>query len=741
MNGQYSLAAVNRGLALALDEAIPGRVGLLPVEDVAGAPLTDVPPAEWDRLEGLVSRDTSGGLRVVVSQHYPVWVPDMAADLCAAMVFWEESLVPEETVTLLNDAFDAVLAPSRFVARALVDSGVRKPVRVVGTLVSLDGLAELPERPVRHPGEPFTFLHVSSAFPRKGVDVLLSAWTRAFGAGDHVRLVLKTFPNPHNDVARRLSDLRALHPDLCEIVHLDHDLSPAEVRALYADADAMVLPSRGEGFNMPAAEAIAAGVPLIVSSVGGHRDFLGPDEAILIPGRHAASASHVASNGSLWFEPDGDALVGAMRRVVDEPDEARTRAARAREVVLRRLDPVDLTDRLIATLAGLLARPAPEPVRRLAVVTSWGVRCGVAEYTALLLGGLPPEAPAVTVFADDRSPASGAPVVVPSWKIGAHFEVQTLARAISRHDPQIVMIQHQPGLIPWPSLASLLGDPRVRSRTIAVTLHNTSDLDAMDDPDRARLRDALGLAGRVLVHAAADLDRMLALGLANTTVIPHGASPADPDRRPPVRAVLDGDAPVIGSYGFLLKPKGFGSLIEALKIVRRTWPRARLRMVTAIYDEGPSEDEHHALLDFADRIGVGGEIEWHTGFLPRTTSLELLGGCDLLVLPYRPTGEAASGALHTALASLVPTAVTPVEIFREAGEAVWRLEGIEPEEMAAGIVTLLQDPDRRRALVERQDAWLHGRNWRLVARRTLDMLQTLHAERISPGLCSGPGSL
>ena len=47
---------------------------------------------------------------------------------------------------------------------------------------------------------PFVFLHVSSCFPRKGVDELSAAYTKVFRRSDPVRLVIKGFPNPHNDV-------------------------------------------------------------------------------------------------------------------------------------------------------------------------------------------------------------------------------------------------------------------------------------------------------------------------------------------------------------------------------------------------------------------------------------------------------------------------------------------------------------------------------------------------------------
>ena len=329
VRGSYSLAAVNRALALSLDATAPQRIGLLPVEGevlktLAVGPVTP----ESRQLLAMAERERRwSGAQAVISQHYPLWVPPARpGQLRLAYLFWEESLLPEATADTLNRDFDAVLAPTRFVAEALVNSGVMAPVRVIGFAPPLERFAALANRPERTEDRPFTFLHVSSGFPRKGTDLLLAAFARAFSRAERVRLVIKTFPNPHNDVAGRIADLKARHPELCEIVHLDQELSAGELDTLYLGADAVVLPSRGEGFNLPAAEAMAAGVPLIVSAVGGHRDFVESETAWLIGGHHGPSGSHLASNGSLWFEPDGEALVEAMRDVVDRRGEALVRA-------------------------------------------------------------------------------------------------------------------------------------------------------------------------------------------------------------------------------------------------------------------------------------------------------------------------------------------------------------------------------------------------------------------------------
>ena len=728
VNGSYSLAAVNRALTLALAAVAPDRTRLLPVEGQPDAPLFDVPEDEYVMLAALASGEAvRAAPHVVISQHYPLFVPDERSlgtvpDRALAFFFWEETLIPEATITMLNERFDAVLAPSRFVARALVDSGLRIPVRLVGHAPALAPFAALATRPERGHARPFTFLHVSSGFPRKGLDLLLEAWADAFTPDDAVRLVLKTFPNPHNTIRADLDALRTRRPALAPIVLLDGELEAEDLGTLYLGADAMVLPSRGEGFNVPAAEAMAAGLPLITSAVGGHRDFAGPDTALLIEGRIVPSASHLAEPGSLWFEPDRAGLVAALRLIAERCPETAQRAARARDSVLRALDPDRFARRLRDTVASLLEAARPEAARRIAILTTWGVRCGIAEYARQLVDGRPAGfRAALAILADRRAaPADG---VHPVWDCGSAFDPDATARAIVSHDPHILMIQHQPGLMAWPALARLLADPRTSDRTVSVTLHNTRHLWMIDPAERRTVLASLATVARVIVHGADDLDRFRTEGFENVVMIPQGA-PAPP----PVAAAFVARDPagraVIGTYGFLLPQKGFFGLLDAFRLILDKRPDARLRMVTAFYDAN-SAPLAAALGAHADALGIAASVDWHTSFLPHDESMTLLTGCDVIVMPYEATLEASSAALRTTLSSLRPVAVTPIEIFREAADAVFVLSGGGKEAIRDGVEALLDDPGGCEALVARQLRWLQGRDWDRIARRTFSMLDGL----------------
>ncbi len=726
--GSYSLANVNRTLALAIERHYPGHARLISAD--ADQEITD------DAVGSLLARTApTAGPEIVISQHYPARAPDDRGDATLAMVFWEESLLPLETVAALNRDFNGVLAPSASTAKALIDSGVSVPVRIVGFAPDLAGFDQLRSVESR-PHRPFTFLHVSSCFPRKGVDLLLAAFAKAFRSTDAVRLVIKGFPNIHNDVPEQLARLKAADPGIAEITMINEDIDDHAMRKLLAEADAMVLPTRGEGFNIPAAEAMAAGLPLIVTGFGGHLDFCTADEARLVDFKFAPSATHLQSPGSLWVEPELDDLTSALREVFDDltgkgAGRTRARCERAKAVVHQRLDDHQWVDRVRrAAIDLMLDRPH---ALRLSWISTWDVECGIAEYSNFLLEPLIDEFSAghgeLTILCDERTPASapGARLRVrPCWN-GHDKNWSELARAVSVSDPDVVVIQHQPGLISWQGLAELLTDARVRTRASVVTLHATQRLSDLDPAERAVVVEALRGASRILVHRVADINFLKQLGLvSNVTLFPQGAPQYF--GASPVRSLTADQPIVIGCYGFFLPGKGIDRLIEAVARLRPRWPRIALRLINAEYSEDSLREISHCQR-LARRLGIADAVDWDTAFHPHEESVSRLRKCDLLVLPYEESKESSSAALRTAMASGVPVAVTPASIFNEVMDAVHRFDRNDLESIVEGIDALLRDEEERRKMQKRAEQWLAERGWPDLSRRMFGMLAGLSSFR------------
>ena len=157
-------------------------------------------------------------------------------------------------------------------------------------------------RAAEGPRAPY-LLAVGTLEPRKNLPVLLEAFRQLRADSRDLQLVLVgrqgwTDPLPIGDLAAH--------------VRLTGPLPDSELPELYAGAACFVLPSLYEGFGLPLAEAMAAGVPAVASDIAALREV----------GGDAVRYARVS---------DATAFAEAIRVTLDRRDEAAAMAARARE--------------------------------------------------------------------------------------------------------------------------------------------------------------------------------------------------------------------------------------------------------------------------------------------------------------------------------------------------------------------------------------------------------------------------
>ena len=204
-------------------------------------------------------------------------------------------------------------------------------------------------------GRRFRFLSVFKWEERKGWDTLLEAYLREFGADEAVELVIKTRPfHSSSDFGAILAEFAAErqlpHARRPAVRILDEEVPMRSLPRLYRAADAFVLPSRGEGWGRPHVEAMAMGLPVIATNWSGPTAFLSEATGYPLEFELAPLPAALNQPGHHWAEPSVPHLRQLMRRVYDDPAEARRRGAAARAHMEERFSPARLAAEVGAQL-------------------------------------------------------------------------------------------------------------------------------------------------------------------------------------------------------------------------------------------------------------------------------------------------------------------------------------------------------------------------------------------------------
>lgn len=229
------------------------RVRLHPAPDLVHAPSLAVPPP--------------GGRPLVVTVH----------DLAFSFLSPRGRAFHLRGLTLAKEEAGAVVVPSRATAAELLATGF-DPVRIHVVPHGIDPPAEPAPNEVAVRLErlgvaaPYV-LFVGTIEPRKGLDVLAAAHAALRADHPDLRLVVAGPPG--------WGEVPGL--DRPGVVLLGR-VEEADLDALYRGAALLALPSRAEGFGLPALEAMARGCPVVVSAAGALPEVVGDAGAVVAAG-------------------------------------------------------------------------------------------------------------------------------------------------------------------------------------------------------------------------------------------------------------------------------------------------------------------------------------------------------------------------------------------------------------------------------------------------------------------------
>ena len=285
---------------------------------------------------------------------------------------FETSSLPDGWAEQCNTHVDELWLPSEFNVETFAAHGVQRGrLHVMPQPIDTNLFDVAITKPMELPGKAelrrssdgqarFAFLSVFKWESRKGWDALLRAYLHEFRyQSDHVALYLRV----RTDEANRAELAALLAQEICDIqtgeetvrewgtdaadttglllsclnvtatahwppvILLNEPLPQAELPSLYRAVDAFVLPTRGEGWGRPVMEAMAMGLPTIVTNWSGPTAFITSQTAFPLEYelQQAPAGPH-----HFWAEPSIPSLRTLMRKVYSREDEVKAAGAAAR---------------------------------------------------------------------------------------------------------------------------------------------------------------------------------------------------------------------------------------------------------------------------------------------------------------------------------------------------------------------------------------------------------------------------
>ena len=250
------------------------------------------------------------GLPVVTTVHHPLTVDRRASfirdnDITEAIGTMQ--FYPIGMQSFVARRVERVLTSSECSARQIADDFGVAPRKIVNVWNGLDTELFSPDPEV--PKSPTELLCVGRASdPNKGIRTLIEALARTAAP---IHLTLIDNDHPGNEVFKW-----AREAGVADRLVVTGRVPSEELVRLYRRAALVVVPSRHEGFGLPAVEALACGTPVVACAAGALREVM-----------------EIAGGGRVVPIDDPEALAQAITSLMDQPEERAALAEKGRRQV------------------------------------------------------------------------------------------------------------------------------------------------------------------------------------------------------------------------------------------------------------------------------------------------------------------------------------------------------------------------------------------------------------------------
>ncbi len=636
---------------------------------------------------------------------------------------WEESSFFQNYMQLFNARLTSLFAMSTYVKDTMINNGLSIPCDVTG--IGADHILKYKPKKFQHKKlKRYKLLHISSCFPRKGVDILIEAFKLLKNKGyDDISLIIKTFPNPHSNVKTLIAKLPSYIKD--DILLIEEEMSFAHINYLYTLADILVAPSRGEGFGLPMAEAMLFELPVVTTAFGGQGDFCTEETCWLVDYSFKRAKTHFDLFDSYWAEPSVKSLKNRIVELCHLPKkEIEKRTKKAKQTILAKYTWQKVSQNIEKALSKKV--PSSKPVS-LAVVSTFNSKCGIAEYTDSLLKHLSVQN--IEIYAnktDEIIDLYKERKIVRCWGDRFDKDNDELISHLQKSDSTHLLLEFNFAFFSMQNLSNIIENNL--NKKIFLELHSTKDVHIKGlEASLSSIKSSLQKVQKIIVHTINDLNILKNFGIVkNVALLPLGLELFE--ENPSKRAKLVArykipDGKIISSFGFLLPHKGTVELIESFYEIRKNIKDAHLLLLNSLYPLDISKEYLQLCKERISSLGLSKSVTFINKYLKKDELLELLSLSELIVLPYQNTQESSSASLRYALSTHKPVLCTPVDIFSDAADIIHFADDTDIDSISSSILKLLKDSDLLFSTKKRQEKWIKEHSFENISKRLLSMMK------------------
>ena len=299
-------------------------------------------PQNWERLVNdaefkmIMNKDERYDYNLIISTPHN-WRLYTGLGKNIGYCVWEGDKVPESWIDdMLNPDIDLIFVPSEHTKQAIwntywkgsnyeymnkkvlknkPDKEFWNKIKIIPHGVNTNLFYECK---VKEKDKPFRFIcnkgWRGTSWDRGGVQYLIQAFSEEFTKEEKIELAIKLNPAYMNPAILQQSiDALQLPIDRPPINIILNNIPFNELVHLYNKADCFITPTRCESFGLPGLEAMACGLPVVLTNYGGQTDYMTKKNSLFIDYKLEEVKEDMMYEGIQWATPNKEDLKKKLR--------------------------------------------------------------------------------------------------------------------------------------------------------------------------------------------------------------------------------------------------------------------------------------------------------------------------------------------------------------------------------------------------------------------------------------------